>query len=111
MSRKEPPPIVIPAEGIREDVLNQHQGHVFGPNATFSVETTRTGASPPLEEPRFLLTYSEQAQVYLIKKARSDVAARLPVWIFSLSAKCLLADGVRNIGYRPGSKSRLSQGR
>jgi hypothetical protein len=111
MSRKEPSPIVILAGGIREDVLSQNLGRIFGPNATFSVETTKIGASPPLEEPRFLLTYSEQAQVYLIKKAGSDVAALLPVWIFSLSAKCLLADGVRNIGYHPGSKSRLSQGR
>src|SRR2546423_816091 len=111
MSRKEPPPIVISAEGIREDVLNQHLGHLFGPNATFSVETTKTGASPPLEEPRFLLTYSEQGQAYLIKRTRSEVATQLPVWIFSLSAKCLLADGVRNIGYRPCSKSCLSQGR
>ena len=81
MSRKEPSPISILAEGIREDVLSQNLGHVFGPNATFSVETKK-GASPPLEEPRFLLTYSEQAQVYLIKQARSDAAARLPVWIF-----------------------------
>jgi hypothetical protein len=111
MSRKEPLPSVIRAEGIREDVLSQYLGRFFGPNATFSVETTKIGASPPLEEPRFVLTYSEQTQAYLIKKAGSDVAARLPVWIFSRSAKCLLADGVRNIGYRPGSKSRLSQGR
>jgi hypothetical protein len=111
MSRKEPSPSVILAEGIREDVLSRNLGHIFGPNATFSVETTKTGASPPLEEPRFLLTYSEQAQAYVIKKAGSDVAARILVWIFSLGAKCLLADGVRNIGYRPGSKSRLSQGR
>jgi hypothetical protein len=49
MSRKEPPPIVILAEGIREDVLNQNLGNIFGPNATFSVETTKTGASPPLK--------------------------------------------------------------
>ena len=111
MSRKEPSPIVILAEGIRQDVLSQNLGRFFGPNATFSVETTKKGASPPLEELRFLLTYSEQAQVYMIKKARGDVAARLPVWIFSLGAKCLLADGVQNIGYRPGSKSHLSQGR
>jgi hypothetical protein len=111
MSRKEPPPSFISAEGISRDVLNQHLGKFFGPNATFSVETTKTGASPPLEEPRFVLAYSEQAQVYRIKKARDDVATRLPVWIFSLGAKCLLADGVQNTGYRGGSKSRLSQGR
>jgi hypothetical protein len=52
MNRKEPPAIVISAEGIREDVLNQNTGQIFGPNATLSVET-RTGASPPLEEPWF----------------------------------------------------------
>jgi hypothetical protein len=111
MSRKEPSPIIIPAEGIREDVLSRTLGRIFGSNATFSVETTTTGASTPLEQPRFLLTYSEQTQAYLVKKAGGDVAARLPVWIFSLSAKCLLANRVRNIGYRPDSKSRLSQGR
>jgi len=59
MSRKEPSSFSIPAEGIREDVLRQNLGHVFGPNATFSVETTKKGASLPLEELRFLLTYSE----------------------------------------------------
>jgi hypothetical protein len=101
MSRKEPPPIVISAEGIREDVLNQNLRHVFGPNATFSVETTNIGASPPLKEPRFLLTYSEQAREYWIKNARSEVAAVLPVWVFSLSAKCLLADGVTKYRLSP----------
>ena len=102
---------MISAEGISRDVLNQNLSKFFGPNATFSVETTKTGASTPLEEPRFVLTDSKQTQAYLIKKAHGDIKPRLSVWIFSLGAKCLLADGFQNIGYRPGSKRRLSQGR
>jgi hypothetical protein len=55
MSRKEPSQSVILAEGIRKDVLSQNLGHFFGPNATFSVETTKKGASPPLEEHAVLI--------------------------------------------------------